>query len=484
MSNENIDPTVMNLMDSLPELLKKPTTLDKQNIEAEEAAVAAGNTNNIFDLIDHLNEKGCNNNEQQTQNNMSVLSSTPTESQSQIDDSKDNDVSLSGGNAKSSQHQQQMDLILNSIEPIQVEAECSEVNTSQSSEISSADGSSSAGNKSMSDAAGMQVGKTRIPVFGSARTRQVSASSNQTSQSSISNTASASKISRIAVFTKPKPTAAQTTEQVPSIKIQPVQSQQPRPSQPQSGLKKPVPIPKARPQLEIKSKQLAESTNLKSRISPRSFSRDVSSVSVKPKQSSIEVMDSKQMSKRGVSLSAGISQTSLTSSASRNEENLVKGEKKNIRYAVRHKPRESKVKIFSQKMEIKNVASKIGSLKNYDHKPAGGDVIIETRPLNWNAQSKIKSLENAATYTPSGGNVKIEDHKLNWKANAKIGSLDKAASYVPHGGNVKIESHKLNFKARARPKTDTGLIYIESDDFDDSQNLSLDYLNDTQDLSS
>ena len=103
----------------------------------------------------------------------------------------------------------------------------------------------------------------------------------------------------------------------------------------------------------------------------------------------------------------------------------------------------------------------------------------------------------------------IENHKLNWQAKAKIGSLEKAATYVPHGGNVKvnfsfsfqenkkkvtdlfyffqIENRKLDFKSKARPKTDTGLIYIEDDDDDDynsSQNVSGENLNDTQDLSS
>lgn len=81
--------------------------------------------------------------------------------------------------------------------------------------------------------------------------------------------------------------------------------------------------------------------------------------------------------------------------------------KKKVRYIIRHKPRESQVKIFSQKLDIK-------------------------------AQSKIGSLERAANYTPHGGNVKIESHKVKWDAKAKIGSLEKAATYVPHGGNVKV----------------------------------------------
>ena len=56
--------------------------------------------------------------------------------------------------------------------------------------------------------------------------------------------------------------------------------------------------------------------------------------------------------------------------------------------------------------------------------------------------------------------------------------MEKAATYVPHGGNVKIESRKLDFKSKARPKTDTGLVYIEDDDdeeeedYNSSQNVS------------
>lgn len=71
-------------------------------------------------------------------------------------------------------------------------------------------------------------------------------------------------------------------------------------------------------------------------------------------------------------------------------------------------------------------------------------------------------MEKAANYQPSGGNKKIETQKLNWNAQAKIGSLEKA-NYQPGGGNVKIESRKLNFKENAKPKTDTGLIVIETD---------------------
>ncbi|CAF0727181.1 unnamed protein product [Brachionus calyciflorus] len=204
--------------------------------------------------------------------------------------------------------------------------------------------------------------------------------------------------------------------------------------------------------------------------------------------------------KRGVSLSnsSGFTKTrSLSTQASNDNLSLCSDRSdmnnKTVRYVIKHKPKPSQVKIFSQKVEFKGVKSKInslekanyvpgggnviidtkpvnweanskiGSLDKYNYEPGGGNVIIETRPCNWEAKSKIGSLEKA-NYTPSGGNVKIVNHQLNWQARSKIGSLEKA-NYTPKGGNVKIQTFKVDFKERARPKTDTGLIIIE--DFND-----------------
>jgi hypothetical protein len=107
------------------------------------------------------------------------------------------------------------------------------------------------------------------------------------------------------------------------------------------------------------------------------------------------------------------------------------------------------VKIFSQKIDVSNVAPKIGS------------------------------LEKAATYKPNGGNVKIESHKVQWTAQSKIGSLDYA-DHKPAGGNVKIQNFKVDFTKRAKPRTDTGLMMIEIDADEvevNSQDSSNDHLN-------
>lgn len=77
---------------------------------------------------------------------------------------------------------------------------------------------------------------------------------------------------------------------------------------------------------------------------------------------------------------------------------------------------------------------------------------------------------------PSGGNVKITNYKLNWQAKSKIGSLERA-NHTPLGGNVKIPSFKVDFREKAKPKTDTGLIIIE--DFDENLSFSSDLINES-----
>ncbi|RNA30821.1 microtubule-associated 4 [Brachionus plicatilis] len=49
---------------------------------------------------------------------------------------------------------------------------------------------------------------------------------------------------------------------------------------------------------------------------------------------------------------------------------------KKVRYVVKHRPRASNVKIFSQKVELKNVKSKINSLDKANYVPGGGNVVV------------------------------------------------------------------------------------------------------------
>ena len=116
-----------------------------------------------------------------------------------------------------------------------------------------------------------------------------------------------------------------------------------------------------------------------------------------------------------------------------------------------------------------NARSKIGSLENANHKPGGGDKKIETKKIEvsfhdgsihvnpsriqhesntnptrlinaWCAQvvakSKIGSLQNA-NYKPGGGDKKIETRKIEFQAKSKVGSTVNM-KHVAGGGNVKV----------------------------------------------
>lgn len=94
--------------------------------------------------------------------------------------------------------------------------------------------------------------------------------------------------------------------------------------------------------------------------------------------------------------------------------------------------------------DLKNCKSKIGSLNNIKHTPAGGGVTIPSQKLKWNAKSKVGSLENKE-HQPGGGKLKVESRKLEWKTTSRVQSLQNV-HHKPGGGNVKIfnESYALD----------------------------------------
>ncbi len=65
--------------------------------------------------------------------------------------------------------------------------------------------------------------------------------------------------------------------------------------------------------------------------------------------------------------------------------------------------------------------------------------VVTTQKLNWQAKSKIGSLENTK-YKPGGGDKKIESQKLNFKdkAQSKVGSTANL-KHKAGGGNVKVQ---------------------------------------------
>jgi hypothetical protein len=237
----------------------------------------------------------------------------------------------------------------------------------------------------------------------------------------------------------------------------------------------PVPVGQKQQELQLHIQKQETSSFTSSSSSSASSSSSTSAtpsptqlLSIKLTHELKKLQQDKARNPRSVSKSANITtktSRSMSTNTFDSREDLCDAAKLNsnignVKYVVNYKPKESQVKIFSKKVEIKNVSSKIGSLEKANYVPSGGNVVIESKPVNWSAKAKIGSLEYASKYTPQGGNVKIESRKLNWLGQSKIGSL-KSANYQPGGGNVKIESHKLNFKEKARPKTNTGLVIIE-----------------------
>jgi microtubule-associated protein tau len=98
---------------------------------------------------------------------------------------------------------------------------------------------------------------------------------------------------------------------------------------------------------------------------------------------------------------------------------------------------------------LKVVRSKIGSLENATHKPGGGNVKIESKKLDIKAAPRITARNEA--YVPKGGDKKIISTKLQWNAKSKIGSLDNV-EHKPGGGDKKIVEIKTDFKDKAKPK--------------------------------
>lgn len=92
--------------------------------------------------------------------------------------------------------------------------------------------------------------------------------------------------------------------------------------------------------------------------------------------------------------------------------------------------------------DLKNCKSKIGSLQNIKHIPAGGSVTIQNNKLDWKAKSKVGSLDNRE-HKPGGGKLVVETKKLEWKTSPKVQSLANI-NHKPGGGKVKIFNEVYN----------------------------------------
>ncbi|PIO57889.1 Tau and MAP protein, tubulin-binding repeat protein [Teladorsagia circumcincta] len=100
------------------------------------------------------------------------------------------------------------------------------------------------------------------------------------------------------------------------------------------------------------------------------------------------------------------------------------------------------VKIPTIKLDFKEKAKpKIDAKSEYV--PPVPEKKMISQKLVWNAQSKVGSLDNVK-HKPAGGNVQILDQKLEWHAASKVGSMDNI-KHKPGGGNVQVIRH---FSAR------------------------------------
>ena len=66
---------------------------------------------------------------------------------------------------------------------------------------------------------------------------------------------------------------------------------------------------------------------------------------------------------------------------------------------------------------------------------------IENRKLNWNTESRIRSLDNHS-HKPGGGDKKIENRKLDWNVESRIGST-KNLKHKAGGGNIQVSSKNI-----------------------------------------
>uniref|UniRef100_A0A914CTV4 Microtubule-associated protein n=1 Tax=Acrobeloides nanus TaxID=290746 RepID=A0A914CTV4_9BILA len=114
--------------------------------------------------------------------------------------------------------------------------------------------------------------------------------------------------------------------------------------------------------------------------------------------------------------------------------------KSRINASSDHKPTGSNVKIFHQPVKF-NVTSKVGSLQNAKHVPGGGNVKIENRKINFKETAKPKIDAKADPKAPQP-EKKIVTQKLEWKAQSKVGSLENA-NHKPPGGDVKISEYQV-----------------------------------------
>lgn len=115
-----------------------------------------------------------------------------------------------------------------------------------------------------------------------------------------------------------------------------------------------------------------------------------------------------------------------------------------------HKPGGGEVKIFSQKLDLSHVQSKIP--RGLTHTPKPSEVSIwndrRTSASKYDhIKPKVPTADSAANYRPSGGNVTVLHRKLNWHSETTLPvTAAEASKYQPAKSEPKPIFHeRLDF---------------------------------------
>ncbi|KAK5967995.1 Microtubule-associated protein [Trichostrongylus colubriformis] len=117
-----------------------------------------------------------------------------------------------------------------------------------------------------------------------------------------------------------------------------------------------------------------------------------------------------------------------------------------------HKPSGGNVQIFSETRTYK-VQPKVGSLNNVTHTPGGGNVRIPTMKLDFKEKAKPK-IDAKSEYVPPVPEKKVISQKLVWNAQSKVGSLDNV-KHKPAGGNVQIFDERIQYVSSTNYKSNS-----------------------------
>lgn len=96
------------------------------------------------------------------------------------------------------------------------------------------------------------------------------------------------------------------------------------------------------------------------------------------------------------------------------------------------------MKIENHKLDFSATAKpKIPAKENLGHKPGGGDKKVDHYSAGISFFGTARRIESVRNQCQARKSLQIESQKLVWKAESKIGSLENA-QHKPAGGTTKV----------------------------------------------